>query len=309
MPRRRRWGLAAVVAISISTSAGAAHAYVRARSSTADDDIIWPDPRILLVVYTGGSTVGPSDFVAAANAAAATWSAPKADTSVAITIASAPAPPAGAVFDHESTISFRTSSWDAPVYPASALALTTVWTSGGKIIETDTEINAHDPTYHWAVLPDDPAAAMLSTDDDLQNALTHEMGHVLGLAHPCYLGAAPDPLPLDNLGQPVLSCSDPTLPADVLGATMFPTAAPGNIGERSLSADEVMALQDLYPKGRAPVVEGQGPAPAGGCSVAPRAPSLDGAAALVVIGLASAIDARRAARRRPGGARTRARAP
>jgi hypothetical protein len=292
----RRLCLAVVAAIVAWSSA--AQAYVRARSAKGDYDLIWPDPHISLKVYTGTSMVSPTDFIGAATEAAATWSAPLADTSVDITITSSPAAPAGAVFDHESTISFRTSSWDAPDYPQSALALTTIWTSSGRIIETDTEINAVDPRFHWAVLPNDPAVAMLSTEDDLQNALTHEMGHVLGLAHPCYLGTPPDPPAVDNYGQPELSCSDPKLPSDVLAATMFPTAAPGNIAERSLSPDEVMALQDLYPAGRAPMVEG--PAPpgpsSGGCSLAGpfgRDSSPSGAAALVSIGLAIAIGRRR----------------
>jgi hypothetical protein len=250
--------------------AGPAQAYVRARAEHSDYDLIWPDPNVYITVYTGTSMVSPPEFVAAATKAAATWSTPLADTSIKIAITSNPAAPVGAAFDHENTISFRTSNWDAPKYPASALALTTIFTSGGAIVETDTEINAVDPMFHWAILPDDPAAAMLSTQDDLQNAITHELGHVLGLAHPCYLGLAPNPAMVDNDGQPVLGCSDPTLPADVLATTMFPTAAPGNISERSLSPDEELALRELYPAGRAPMLEGPAPeGPAGaGCSVA-----------------------------------------
>ncbi|HEX4403730.1 MAG TPA: hypothetical protein VH560_02810, partial [Polyangia bacterium] len=166
-----------------------------------------------------------------------------------------------------------------------------------KIIETDTEVNAHDPSFHWAVLADDPSVAMLSGEDDLQNALTHELGHVLGLAHPCYLGAVPDPPALDNLGQPELGCSDPALPADVLGATMYPTAAPGNIGERSLSPDEKMALQDLYPAGRAPVVEGPTtPAAAGGCSISDssqRDAAPFGVASILIVGASMTFIRRR----------------
>jgi hypothetical protein len=296
----RRLRLAIVFGVLAVTVAwgGAAQAYVRALSKPGNYDLIWPDPNVYLVVYTGGSKVSPSDFVAAATEAAATWSAPRADTSVKITVTSNPAAPAGAAFDHENTISFRTVNWDAPTYPELALALTTIFTSGGAIVETDTEINAVDPAFHWAILADDPAVAMLSTDDDVQNALTHEMGHVLGLAHPCYLGLAPDPPMLDNLGQPVLSCSAATLPSDVLTATMYPTADPGNIGERTLSSDEVTALRDLYPAGRAPKVDGPvPPGPAGGgCSVAGssrRGPSPLEAIPVFFVGVAIAIRRRR----------------
>jgi hypothetical protein len=294
--RRRELALAFAIVATTVAWASDAHAYVRARSSTGAYAIIWPDPNVYLVVYTGNSKVSPSDFVAAATEAAATWSAPRADTSVKITVTSNPGTPAGAAFDHENTISFRTSNWDAPTYPELALALTTIFTTDGVISETDTEINAVDPAFQWAVLPDDPVMAMLSTEDDVQNALTHEMGHVLGLAHPCYLGLAPDPPMLDNLGQPVLSCSAPTLPSDVLTATMFPTANPGNIGERKLSPDEVTALRDLYPAGLAPKIEGPAPpGPAGGgCSVAGSSrPDAPGAVIVLVVGVAIAISRRR----------------
>jgi hypothetical protein len=66
---------------------------------------------------------------------------------------------------------------------------------------------------------------------------------------------------------------------------MFPSSTHGSIAERRLSADEIMALEDLYPAGRAPVVDGPGPAPSGGCAVAPPAPPAAGSLALLAGGL------------------------
>jgi MYXO-CTERM domain-containing protein len=273
----RRPLVATMVALAASALlATPARAYVRSRSPDGMYDVIWPDPTITITVQVGGLVIAPiDDLLTAATGAAATWSDAALDSSVAFTVVRSDAAPTGAVFDHVNTISFRAESWDPPMYAAGELALTTVWTQDGRIVDTDTEINAVDPDLTWALLPDDPAVAAMSSDVDLQNALTHELGHVLGLDHPCYLFMPPDPPEVTNLGQPVPSCSDPSLPASVLDATMYPSAKRGSISERTLSPDEVLALHDLYPAGRAPAVDVGGTSASGGCAVAgePGAPS------------------------------------
>jgi MYXO-CTERM domain-containing protein len=280
---------------------GTSQAYVRTRSLDDKYNLVWANPRVRVTVYTGGmAVVGPDDFVAAAIRAAATWSAPQIDTSVEFVMASSP-DAREALRDQENTITFRTSSWDYPPYPPQALALTTSWVADSQILETDTEINAVDPRFHWAILSDDPATAALSTEIDLQNALTHELGHVLGLAHPCNLKEPANPQ-FDNTGQPVLDCADPTLPADVLGATMYPTAKPGSIGERTLSPDEMMALRDLYPAGRAPIVEGRTSVTSVGCSVASEPGRGAGAPAVLTGAMLAWVRRRRGAVTRGSGA-------
>jgi hypothetical protein len=290
----RRLALPVAVIAAMLTVTGAARAYVRTRSEDNKWDLIWPKPRVTMTVRTGGTLpVSVDDIVGAATRAGATWSATANDTSVDYTVVTSTAAPVGTMFDHENTISFRNADWDPALgYAQDALALTTVWSQGGAIVDADTEINGTDPSFRWAVLPDDPATASSSPDIDLQNALTHELGHVIGLNHPCYLGDAPDPPQVDNRGNPVLSCSDPSLPASVEDATMYPSSLPGLINERTLSDDERLALRDLYPAGRAPVVEGTGGS--GGCAVG------DGSArgrALAVACLAVALARRRRASR------------
>ena len=283
----RRPLVATLTALAVSALlATTANAYVRSRSPNGLYDVIWPDPRITMTVQVGGLVIAPiGALLAAATNAAAAWSDAALDSSVAFTVVRSDAAPASAVFDHVNTISFRTESWDPPMYAAGELALTTVWTQDGRIVDTDTEINGVDPDLTWALLPDDPALAATSGDVDLQNALTHELGHVLGLDHPCYLSKPPAPPEVNNDGEPVPSCSDPTLPPSVLDATMYPSAKRGSISERTLSPDEVLALHDLYPAGQAPVVDGATAAPSsGGCAVAgePDAPS-GGLLALAVV--------------------------
>jgi hypothetical protein len=299
-PRNTFVTLAAVALCALV--AAPAHAYVRSRSPDGKYDLIWPDPHVTLTLRMGGAAVLPmNDYITAVMNAAATWSDPALNSSVVLTIATSSEPPVEPAFDHENTIQFRTTDWGPPNHTPGELALTTIWTQGGKIVDTDTEINGFDPAIRWALFPDDPAmAAAFAADVDLQNAITHELGHVIGLDHPCYLGGhPPDPPEVNNEGAPVPSCSDPALPTSVRDATMFPSAARGSFSERTLSPDEVLALHDLYPAGQAPVVEGPPMAAAGGCAVAGGrergAPSSGGSA---LAGLVLAIPALLRARRR-----------
>jgi MYXO-CTERM domain-containing protein len=297
MPRARRPNTLrrarAIVVLTLVLASASAVAYVRSRSPDGQFTLLWAAPAITMTLRTAGPQVVPaSDFAGAAQRAAATWSAPDLGSSVAFTIGESVSAPAGTHFDHINTISFRTDSWTPPMYPDFALALTTVWSQAGTIVDADTEINAADPRFKWGILPDDPTLAATSPEVDLQNALTHELGHVIGLAHPCFLGSPPVPAPIDDRGDAVLSCSDPALPASVRTATMFPSSEPGSIAERDLSADEVQALHDLYPA--RPIPRAALGSRDGGCRVGPSRDAGDGGIALLVAAIALARRRRRA---------------
>jgi hypothetical protein len=76
---------------------------------------------------------------------------------------------------------------------------------------------------------------------DLQNTVTHEVGHFIGLRHPCTPAQAAEPgLPSCNTVLP-----DPEVP--YTARTMSPTTQPREITKRDLSADEVQAVCDIYP--------------------------------------------------------------
>jgi hypothetical protein len=293
--------LAWISFVAALLAAAPAGAYVRTRSPDGKFEPLWSVARVTMTLRTAGAQIVSSDdFKTAALRAAATWSAPGLGSSVLFTIDNSLDAPPGTRYDHVNTISFRSDSWTAPMYPDSALALTTVWSQQAHIVDADTELNAVDPRFQWGLLPDDPALAAMASEVDLQNALTHELGHVLGLAHPCFLGQAPSPPELDQHGGAVLACSDPTLPAAVEMATMFPSSQPGSIGERALSPDEIAALHDLYPASAAPAIT----APdlgsrSGGCRVGPASDGAGGPVAMVLAAAVALARLRRSRDRRP----------
>ena len=177
--------------------------------------------------------------------------------------------PPDAVRDNVNTIALRDGRWTSicssttdggqECHQPGELALTTVWSkkSCGEIVEADVEVNADQSVpgagFMWADL--DATGVAGGQRQDLQNALTHEMGHFIGLDHTCVLnGAYPVDskgrpiIPIDNLGQPVPSCDDVTYPEPDMNVkpTMYPSANPGDLEKRTLSDDRSRgALRDL----------------------------------------------------------------
>ncbi len=74
---------------------------------------------------------------------------------------------------------------------------------------------------------------------DLQNTVTHEAGHFLGLAHPCEA----DPGTATANGVPVCSGHP-----EMTSVTMFPSASPGEISKRTLAPDDVEGVCAIYPR-------------------------------------------------------------
>ena len=148
---------------------------------------------------------------------------------------------------------FRTTSWcppnDAsqPCYAPEALAITSVFVdkANGRIIDGDIEVNAKN--FIWTDLDTDPATHV---KQDLQNALTHEMGHLAGLDHTCFV--PPNPDPLDDTGTPVPDCN--SAPEAVQETTMFASAIPGDTAKRTLAPDDVQAICDVYPIAKDPML-------------------------------------------------------
>lgn len=142
------------------------------------------------------------------------------------------------------------NQFDCWQHQEAAIAITTTSynPTTGRILDSDIEFNS--PTFTFSTV-DSPVclSGALSTNcvaTDLQNTTTHELGHLLGLAH-----------------SPSTS------------STMSYRANPGELSKRVLDADTAQFVCDAYPKGRPsqtcflPPVSPQLGKAAPGCGAAP----------------------------------------
>lgn len=119
--------------------------------------------------------------------------------------------------------------WGEREYDPAAFAVTTVWhrRSTGEILDVDMEVN--ELRGPFGICP--PEGCLDDRLVDLQNVLTHELGHYLGLAH----------------------TTDPN-------ATMFASAVAGETIKRDLDLDDIEGICTVYPPG----------SPNGACDFTPR---------------------------------------
>jgi hypothetical protein len=252
--RRSAVALAVVVAAVLAGRSLPAQAFVR---YLTDDNatFFWAQASVPITGYSNDFTqtsMTIDQVGGALQGAAAAWSKEtNSCTYLELVPALSTAPTPQAVNDGHNSLIFHNSLWchvgangKCNVdYDASALAVTTdtANTKTGQIYDADVEVNLVD--YQWADLVQDPNQ---TGDMDLQNALTHELGHLIGLDHTCF-----DPLtsmsgvrPDDENGLPIPDCA--TASPDVQATTMFPSAMPGDTQKRTLAPDDLNAVCTIY---------------------------------------------------------------
>jgi hypothetical protein len=247
--------LAVVVTATLALTAGPANAYVRYKTDKGIA-FYWPQSWVPVTAYPlsmtdahGGMQMTPDQIMHAATAASDAWSSrSNACTYLQINVTESDGAAPQARYDYRNSVIFRTTSWCAPTDPAGscsyaqeALAITSVFVdrSNGEIKDADIEVNAL--IFGWADLDITPS----TIKQDLQNALTHEMGHLIGLDHTCYDASSGLAAPIDNAGKPVPDCND--APPDVAATTMFASATPGDTAKRTLAPDDIQGVCDIYP--------------------------------------------------------------
>lgn len=135
------------------------------------------------------------------------------DVELAAEIVEGQAPAIGAN-DGRNIVRWVKHDWDDAYDPAAlAVTLMSYDTSSGRIVDADILINGE--TFPWSARPD---AFNCSNAYDLQNVLTHEVGHLFGLAH---------------------DKSD-------TNATMYPSSAMCETKKRDLDDGDIAGLRYLY---------------------------------------------------------------
>jgi hypothetical protein len=284
--------LASALACLVGFPASEARAYVRT-STGAGAPMYWNRTIFELTAYVGSppSALAEGDLLRAATAAAATWSRSQVGcTSIELRVVSRPEPDAPVGLDGQSRITFRRSEWcrvpremGEPCYDPFALAVTSVFArrNDGEILDADIELNGQ---FTWGDLVRGTASAEVA--QDLQNTLTHEMGHYIGLDHTCTL-ASDDAGLVDDQGNQVPACARAS--QAIKDTTMFAAVIPGDIDRRSLAPDDLKAVCAVYPS-LDPVLQ----ADAAGCALGgrPAAP-----ASLLILSALLALSAARLRRR------------
>ena len=185
--------------------------------------LVWSSTCITVSVQATGSPkqhISYADAEASVARAFATWTSAPCDggrPSIAVHVegpVTCDASEYNADRGNANIVVFREDSWPY-VGGQDALGLTRIRfdPETGEIYDSDIEVNAVDE----ALSVGEPRPAEV----DLDSLLTHEAGHLLGLAH----------------------AQDPT-------ATMFPGYHPGSIDLRSLAADDVTGVCSVYPHSR-----------------------------------------------------------
>ena len=230
-------------------------AYVRATSDHTNHPLSWLESCLYVTPDSrAGQSVSLNDFEGALGRAVGNWTR-RTTSCTSLRLANLPADgPADVKQDGRPVVVIRDTLWQsvsgAP-YDPSVIGLTTVFhvdapgkPGDGTILDADIELN--DVNYTITTDVDNAVPRANTSVVNLENTLTHELGHVQGLAHTCWDHLKPTP-PLDNLGQPIPDCDSP-LPASILATTMYPyPTMPKEISKRDLSDDDVQGVCDVYP--------------------------------------------------------------
>ena len=108
---------------------------------------------------------------------------------------------------------------------------------------------------------------------DVENTLTHELGHALGMDHPCDDGTY-STIPKDNNGKTIPKCGSASTTQAMKDSTMYNFTDLGETKKRSLTSDDINSICAVYPQkndpGECKAVDIPAEYDDSGCAIAPR---------------------------------------
>jgi hypothetical protein len=221
-----RHAIAVVLAVLVCAQSQPAQAYLKFGVAVGDKSVAlkWaPGPVRYYIFDSSVPGVSSSDLQSAVGSAFATWQAVPT-SSIAYQFAGVTSAPPGQD-DGLSAIGFESHPEFDGVLASTDFV---VDDATGQLIESDIFFNS---AFKWSVSASGEAGKY-----DLQSIALHETGHFGGLAH-------------SALGETSINAQGQR---SVLGAeaVMFPIAfASGSVAARTLRADDIAGISDLYPDG------------------------------------------------------------
>ena len=264
--------VAAALALSIVPSASA---YVRSRTQDSCVPIFWRQSCVYIQPDSGFvSDMAGADVERIIQKSIGNWMTRASGSFVKLNYRAADGHKDVTYKDHLSVVVFRTGSHfcrpatdgnSQVCYDASAAAVTTVSyinkkgdPDDGLIVDADIELNAVNNQF--VEIGGNLPAADSRNQTDLENTLTHELGHLLGLDHTCRLSTDPACL-ADDKGQPRQTCDtidkgrflNPTYDT-IYKTSMFAIAPPKDIEKRTPKSDDVAGVVAASPLASDPKV-------------------------------------------------------
>jgi hypothetical protein len=216
-----------VVTLFLLVFASPASAYLKFGVRVGNNQVVlrWAQTPIRYFVFAGSNVPGVSvsDFEAAVARAFNTWQS-LPTSAVAYQYGGRTGAQPGED-DGTSTLGFESHPEQDRVLASTSLLIDT---ATGSLIESDIFFNSSFP---WSVAPNGETGKF-----DLESIALHEIGHFSGLGH-------------SALGETELQASGGRRVTSA-EAVMFPIAfAPGSVALRTLKADDIAGISDLYPDG------------------------------------------------------------
>jgi hypothetical protein len=224
----------------------------------------------LRVNANGAKDVGDGSDIAAVKRSAENWHGVTASCSYFRFLFLDESPDVRAYFDRDGGYNYNAIVWETTwpsEYDKNAAAITTVMyierqqgdPMDGQLLDADIELN--DQSFRFGTGGEKDRT-------DVENTVTHEMGHFAGLDHPCDDGQR-IPTPKDHTGAVIPSCVPQyRLPQTMRDSTMFNFADMGETKKRTPEADDVLGMCALYPKAEDPGICAPPKMPEQGCSLA-----------------------------------------